>query len=146
MDAVRPFRIIESPSAAERLEAAAAFLRTFPPSQPVTIVAATRGAADEIARRIALERGATIGLARFSLTQLAARVAAADLAGRGIAPATSLGGEAVAARVTFDAVAAGSLSYFKSVAATPGFPRALAHTIADLRAAGVAPAAVADAG
>ena len=121
--ASRPFRIVESASAVARLEAAADFLRAFPPSQPVTIVAATRGAADELARRIAVERGATVGLARFSLTQLAARVAAAQLAGRGIAPATALGGEAVAARVTFDAVAAGSLTYFKAVAATPGFPR-----------------------
>ena len=144
--ASRPFRIVESASAVARLEAAADFLRAFPPSQPVTIVAATRGAADELARRIAVERGATVGLARFSLTQLAARVAAAQLAGRGIAPATALGGEAVAARVTFDAVAAGSLTYFKAVAATPGFPRALAQTIADLRAAGVAPADVGDAG
>ena len=121
--ALLPFRIVESASAVARLEAAADFLRAFPPSQPVTIVAATRGSADELARRIALERGATVGLARFSLTQLAARVAAAQLAGRGIAPATALGGEAVAARVTFDAVAAGSLTYFKAVAATPGFPR-----------------------
>jgi hypothetical protein len=78
-----PSRIVESPSAAMRLDAAADFLRQFPRQQPITIVAATRGAADDLARRIARERGATFGLARFSLTQCAARIAATRLAGRG---------------------------------------------------------------
>ncbi|MGE0446440.1 MAG: PD-(D/E)XK nuclease family protein, partial [Vicinamibacterales bacterium] len=137
MDVSRPFQIVESASAAARLEAAAAFLRSFPPSQPITVVGATRGAADDLARRIAAGRGATIGLARFSLTQLAARVASTRLAGRGVAPATLLGSEAVAARVAFDARAAQTLAYFGEVASTPGFPRALAQTIGDLRAASV---------
>jgi hypothetical protein len=64
--ASRSFRIIEAASAAVRLEAAAAFLRQFPADQPVTIVAATRGAADDFARAVAVERGATIGLARVA--------------------------------------------------------------------------------
>lgn len=137
MDVSRPFSIIESASAAARLEAAIAFLERFPPSHPVTVVAATRGAADDLARHVALRRGATIGLSRFSLTQLAARVAATQLAGKGIAPATQLGSEAVAARVAFDAAAAHSLTYFSAVASTPGFPRALAQTVGELRATGV---------
>ena len=140
------FPIVESASAAARLEAAAAFLRAFPPSQPITIVGATRGAADDLARRVALARGATVGVARFSLTQLAARVAATRLAGRGVAPATVLGSEAVAARVAFDARAGQALAYFGDVAGTPGFPRALAQTIGDLRSASVDPARLADAG
>ena len=137
--------IIESDSAAVRLEAAASFLRRFPPHQPITIVASTRGAADDLARAIAVERGAAIGLARFSLTQLAARVAATRLAGQGIAPATALGSVAVAARAAFDAVRGGALTYFAEVAGTPGFPRALAQTLAELRAAGMRPSAVATA-
>ena len=48
-------------------------------------------------------RGATIGLHRFSLTQLAARLAAPILAAERRAPATYLGSEAVAARATFEA-------------------------------------------
>jgi CRISPR/Cas system-associated exonuclease Cas4 (RecB family) len=131
------FRIIEAASAAARLGAASEFLRRFPPHQPITIVSATRGAADDLARRIAMERGATIGLSRFSLTQLAARVASTQLAGRGIAPATALGSEAVAARAAFDASRTGTLRYFDEVVDTPGFPRALARTIADLRLSGV---------
>src|SRR3979409_1090461 len=98
MNASRSFRIIEAASAAARLEAAASFLRQFPADQPITIVGATRGAADDLARRIAVERGATIGLARFSLTQLAARTAVVALAAEGKTASTGLGVEAVAAR------------------------------------------------
>ena len=133
----RPFVIVESASAAVRLARAAAFLERFPPHQPLTIVAATRGAADDLARRLASRRGATIGVSRFSLTQLAARVAATRLGGEGIAPSTSLGLEAVASRVAFDAAEDGSLDYFGVVARTPGFPRALARTLADVRLAGI---------
>jgi hypothetical protein len=132
-----PFRIVESSAASARLDAAAAFLRAFPPQQPITIVGHTRGAADDLARRIASGRGATFGLARFSLTQLAARLASARLAGRGVAPATALGAEAVAARGAFDAANTQRLGYFAPVAHTPGFPRALARTIGELRLAGL---------
>src|SRR3954465_14525028 len=97
------FRIIEAASAAERLDAAASFLSDRPPDQPITIVAATRGAADDLARPIAVERGATLGLARFSLTQLAARTAIVALASEGRTPSSALGGEAVAARAVFEA-------------------------------------------
>jgi hypothetical protein len=134
----RSFAIVESPSAADRLDRAAAFLERFPADQPITIVAATRGAADDFARRVAMRRGATLGVSRFSLTQLAARVAAVQLAGRGVAPSTTLGVEAVASRVAFDAAAGSALDYFAGVARTPGFPRALARTLADVRLASMA--------
>jgi RecB family exonuclease len=137
MDVSRPFRIIEAASAAARLSAAADFLRQFPPHQPITIVGTTRGAADDLARAVAMARGATIGLSRFSLTQLAARVAVARLAGRGVVPATTLGAEAVAARAAFDAKRDGTLRTFGPVVGTPGFPRALSRTLSDLRVAGV---------
>ena len=140
------FRLVQSASAAIRLDAAASFLEQLPPTQPVTIVAASRGAADDFARRVAIARGATFGIGRFSLTQLAARVAINQLAGRGIAPASGLGAEAVAARAVFDAASAGGLRYLAGVAETPGFPRALARTVADLRLAGIQSGAVAHAG
>ncbi len=142
----RPFSIIESSSAAVRLDRAAAYLERFPPDQLITIVAASRGAADDLARRVASRRGATIGVSRFSLTQLAARVAATSLAAEGVAPSTSLGVEAVASRVAFDAAEGGALDYFSVVARTPGFPRALARTLTDVRLAGLDSAALTGAG
>jgi ATP-dependent helicase/nuclease subunit B len=142
----RPFAIVESASAAVRLARASAFLERFPAHQPITVVAATRGAADDLARRVASRRGATIGISRFSLTQLAARVAATRLAGAGIAPSTLLGVEAVASRVAFDASEDGSLDYFGVVARSPGFPRALARTLVDVRLAGLTAATLTRAG
>ena len=146
MPAARPFSIVESASAAIRLDRAAGFLDRFPSHQLITIVAATRGAADDLARRVATRRGATVGISRFSLTQLAARIAATRLAGEGIAPSTALGVEAVASRVAFDAAEAGTLDYFGVVARTPGFPRALARTLTDVRLAGIPAATLVNAG
>src|SRR5918992_2096825 len=146
MAAPRTFDVFQSPSAAARLDAAASVLRRLTPAQSVLVVAASRGAADDLVRRIARERAATVGLARFSLTQLAARVAAARLAADGIAPSTGLGAEAIAARASFDAARDGRLSYFGRVADTPGFPRALARTIGELRAVHASSARVASSG
>ena len=97
------------------------------------VIAASRGAADDFVRRIALERGAVVGLHRFSLAQLAARIAAPPLVMRGIGPSSTLGTEAVAARATFEISKAEELDYFTPVAGTPGFPRALASTLRELR-------------
>src|SRR5881397_4385626 len=98
----------QSPSAAERLNAANAFVERVPAATEVLIVGATRDAADDLARRVTAARGATFGLHRVSLTQLAVRLAAAEMARLGVAPATALGAEAVAARVSFEALRARS--------------------------------------
>jgi CRISPR/Cas system-associated exonuclease Cas4 (RecB family) len=136
------FRIFEAASAAARLEAAAAFIRQFPADHAVTIVGATRGAADDFARAIAVERGATFGTARLSLTQLAARTAVVALAQDGKTPSSGLGAEAVAARAVFAATRDASLRYFGPVAGLPGFPRALSRTLQELRLAGMTSDAV----
>ena len=130
-------RVVTSTSAAARLAAARSFLEQLPPTTEAVVVGATRGAADDFVRAIAAARGATFGLTRFSLTQLAAHMAIAAPSGARRAPATQAGTEAVAARAVFDAVAAGDLAYFTPVARLPGFPAALARTIHELRLAGV---------
>src|SRR5262245_27298799 len=101
-----PPRIVISTSAAARLGAARAFLTCHPPGAEVLLVGASRGAADDLAREIAREAGAVFGLSRFSLTQLAARAAAAVVAGRRGAPGSRAAGEAIAARAAFDACTA----------------------------------------
>src|SRR5207248_866983 len=132
-------RVITSTSAGARLEAARRFLENRPPASEVVIVGASRGAADDLARAVARRHGATFGLTRFSFTELAARAAAAASgAPQRRAPGTQAGAEAIAARAIFDTVQAGELAYFAPVAGLPGFPKALARTVHELRLAGVA--------
>ena len=59
---------------------------------------------------------------------------------------SALGREAVAARIAQKALAQGELAYFHPVAALPGFARALARTIAELRLARVSADQLASAG
>ena len=127
-----------SASAADRLARARDAVRACPPGHRVLIVGATRGAADDLAREVAAAAGATFGIQRLSLTQLAARTAIVSLAAEGATPSTWLGAEAVAARAVFDATRSGTLGYFAPVAGTPGFPRALARTLQELRLARLA--------
>lgn len=136
-------RVVESSATEQRLAAARAFVASRTPGEDVLLAGASRGAVDDLARSVARQSGATLGLHRFSVTQLAARLAAPRLAGQGLAPSTALGTEAVAARAVFDAEQHGALAYFAPVARTPGFPRALARTIQELRFAGISADAVA---
>ena len=136
-------RIIEASDAAQRLSEARAWVSARADGPGVLIVSASRGAADDLARSVAVARGGAIGLHRFSVAQLAARLAAPVLAARGIAPVSYIGGEAVAARATFEASRDEGLEYFGPVARTPGFPRALARTLHELMLARVDAAALA---
>jgi ATP-dependent helicase/nuclease subunit B len=131
--------LIESSSAQLRLDAARDFVQAHARRGDVWLIGASRGSVDDLARAIASRAGATIGLHRFSLTQLAARLAAPVLAEQELAPVTYLGSEAVAARATFEAHREGALDYFAPVANTPGFPRALARTLQELRLATIGP-------
>src|SRR5437763_1707775 len=131
-------RAVQSPAGSVRLREARAFINVFPPGVEVLLLGASRGAVDDLARSIAIEKGATYGLHRLSFTQLAARLAALQLASSDRTPATTLGHEAVATRATFEAAKDEALEYFSPVARTPGFAKALARTLMELRLAGVA--------
>jgi ATP-dependent helicase/nuclease subunit B len=120
------------------LREARRFLERFEPGAEVLLLGATRGSVDDLARVISLERGATFGLHRLSFTQLAARLAVMELAALDRGPTTALGHEAVATRAVFEARGDDVLEYFLPVAQTPGFPKALARTLLDLRLASVA--------
>ncbi|HKE87684.1 MAG TPA: PD-(D/E)XK nuclease family protein [Vicinamibacterales bacterium] len=130
-------QVVVSSSATERLSRARGFLSSVTPGTRVLIIGASRGAADDFARDVAAGVPATFGIQRLSLTQLAARSAMLALANEGVAPSTWLGAEAVAARAVFEAQHDASLRYFEPVASTPGFPRALARTVQELRLARV---------
>ena len=135
-------RVIASTSAATRLAAARHFVLDAPPATEILVVAASRSAADDFVRDLARKRGATFGLYRFSLTQIAARLAAPRLAAARLSPTTALGVQAVAARALFEAGDDQALAYFAPVAGMPGFPRALAWTLEELALATVPASAV----
>src|SRR5439155_3483325 len=137
------FNVLLSASAAERLAEARRFIASQRAGVRVLIVGASRGAADDLAREVSAAVPATFGIQRLTLTQLAARTAMVALADNGVTPSTWLGAEAVATRAVFDAIGADALRYFAPVAGRPGFPRALARTLQELRLAGVADSALA---
>ena len=129
--------ILTTPAAESRIEAAAEVLRRGLGSGEVLLVGETREAADDVARDIAADAGATFGLHRFSLRQLAWSVAAVDLARRGLAPASGLATEAVATHATFEESQRETLDYLQPIAGFRSFGRTLAATLRDLRHADV---------
>src|SRR5215471_5137401 len=100
-------RVLRSPSAVERLRVAGEFIGKSAPGTEVLMVGAVRDAVDDLAREVACSRTATFGLYRFSLMQLAAHLAVPWLAESRRTPASSLGGEAVAARAAFESLKTG---------------------------------------
>ena len=139
-------QIFQSPTARHRLAAAAQFVASFTPSTELLLVGASREAVDDFARELSGRQRATFGIHRFSLTELASRLAAMELARLGVAPATRLGAEAVAARVAFETLQRRKLRRLEALIACRGFARTLTDTVSDLRLGGIAPAALAQLG
>jgi hypothetical protein len=131
-------KVLISSAASDRLSAAAQFLSGFPHSAEVLVIGGTRATADDFVRHYARLEGATFGIHRFSLVQLAARISALRLAANGRAPCSALGMEATVARAVHEAHGNGSLQYFSPVALLPGFAKAVRATASELRAAGIA--------
>jgi len=135
---------IKSRSNGRLLDAAADFLATC---GEAVLIAPTHSAGEDAAHRALKVSGkGSLGIHRLSLVQFAADLARPAMARLGLAPLTSLGMEALAARVTGASLQEKKLAYFEPVAALPGFARALARTLADLRMNGTDPAALARSG
>ena len=131
-------KVLISSAASDRLSAAAQFLSRFSNSAEIFVIGTTRAAADDFARHCARLQGATFGIRRFSLVQLAAHISTFRLAANGQAPCSALGTEATVVRAVHDAYSHGSLQYFSPVALLPGFAKAVRATASELRAAGIA--------
>ena len=119
-------RVVPSRSNANLLAAAEDFLSAYP---EILVIAPIHSAGEELAQRL----HGVVGVHRLTLVQLASDLAREAMAGMGLAPLTPLGLEALAARVVHAALRDGELGYFKPVASLPGFARALARTIGELR-------------
>jgi len=121
---------VKSRSNARLLDFAAAFLLDQGRAE-VLVAATTREAAHEFLLRT-VQPGCQ-GVQTLTLTQLAANLAAQSVGRLGLAPISRLGMEALAARIVDAAQRSGDLPYFDAVARMPGFARAAAKTITELR-------------
>jgi len=125
--------IIISERAAARIAAARAWLESQPSAREVLVIASVKEAADDLVRAFAVSRGAMLGVHRLTLNRLVGLLAAEELADADLAPADGLAAEAVAARAVFRLAPSGALAYFEPVLNRPGFSRALARTLIELR-------------
>jgi ATP-dependent helicase/nuclease subunit B len=123
--------LLHSRSNATLLGSAAEFLAARSPHQEILILAPTRAAANELAAH-AFPHGCA-GVHALTLTQLAALLATQSMGRLARAPISRLGIEAIAARIVHAAASEQRLAYFAPVSKTPGFARALAKTISELR-------------
>jgi hypothetical protein len=133
------------PASANRplLDEAALFLQQHTSSGEVLVLSATRESADDLVR---LHSGNLAGVHRVTISGLTALLTANAMAERGLAPVNSLGAEALAARAIHRLRSGSALQYFAPVAASPGFARALARTLRELRLEDVSQEALALAG
>lgn len=136
-DQAEPSRVFVSPSAADRIAFASRTLSELPASATVLVIGPSLEASSHVARAAAIDRPATYGTVRTTFALYVGSLARPVLAKRGLVVASSLTLEAVAARLARDAQDA--LGPFHKVAKTPGFSRALARTLAELRLAKIAP-------
>ena len=118
-----------------RIHVAQRWLENRAAAEEVLIVGATLDAANELARKVAKEKGAAFGWHRLTLPQLAFAIAEPILAARGLTPLSRIGAGALVARLVHRMNTEGRLRHYQSVAATPGFPRAVAGVVTELRLA-----------
>lgn len=129
-------RLITSLASYHRITACDDFLEAVS-GQEVVVISATRLAADELARAFCLRHGSAVGIHRFSLGALAVEIASPRLADSGKAVLAGVAVDALAARAVQESRNNAPLAWFEPVANTPGFFRALAATLSELRMAGV---------
>jgi ATP-dependent helicase/nuclease subunit B len=122
-----------------RIRRARAWLEARAAAEEVLIVGATLDAANELARGVAKQKAAAFGWHRLTLSQLAAAIAAPVLATRQLTPLSPIGTEAIVTRIVYRLNEQGRLGRYHTLAAAPGFPRAAAGVIRELRLARLLP-------
>ena len=123
--------LLTSAAAAARLQRAREWLAERPPGGSLWVIGATQEAASD-----ALRHGlgnAAFGWRRITLGRLAAQIAARELARRALSPISSLGLEALCARVVHRLAQDNALGRFQPVSAHPGLSRALSRTLQEAR-------------
>src|SRR6516225_4908891 len=119
------------------------WLKARRPVEELLIIGSTLGAANEIARSLARAKGASFGYHRMTLGQLAAALARPVLAAQRTVPLGALGIQAVANRAIHKLSEIGGLGRYAKLTGGPGFARAIANVITELRLEQIEPDALA---
>jgi ATP-dependent helicase/nuclease subunit B len=112
------------------------------PAEEILVIGATLGAANELARSVARDKGASFSYHRLTLGQLASALAQPVLAAQTTAPLGALGIQAVVNRVIHKLSKAEGLGRYANLTSGPGFARAIANVIRELRLEQTEPDAV----
>ena len=131
----KSIRAVQSPAAAIRLREARAFVDQFAPGDEVLLLGASRGAVDDFARGIAVDKGPRSGCIDCRSRNSRRSWRCCNWPRTIARHRPRLGHEAVATRATFEANRDDVLEYFSPVARTPGFPTS-ARAHADRAATG----------
>ena len=134
-------RIVTSASAEPRLRLAEEWLRETAATHEVLLLAVSRGAGNDLLHA-ACRQGGLVGVHRMTPLQLITELASRSLGRQGGTPVSVLGVEALAARCIALCNDVGRLEYFRPIAEAPGFARALAGTLTELRLNGTRAAEV----
>src|SRR6185437_10978688 len=137
-------KVVKSRSNGRLIDEAVEFLSAY---SEAVLLAPTQSAGEDLVHRLTQRgRRGSAGIHRLTPVQFASDLARPAMARLGLAPVTSLGVEAIAARIAAAALNEKQLDYFEPVAALPGFARALARTVSELRMNRVPRAKLAGAG
>ena len=118
------------------------WLKARAPAEEVLIIGTTLGAANEIARSLAQTKGASFGYHRMTLGQLASALTRPALSAQRIVPLGTLGIQAIANRAIYKLSQAGGLGRYANLTNGPGFARAIANVVTELRLEQIEPDAI----
>ncbi len=133
--------VVVSSRASRRLELAQRWLARREFGERTTLLAPSRRAGDDLVRS-GLGKTGQVGIQSSTPLRFANELASSALAALGRAPVAGLGYQALVVRSVHEALEAGQLERFADVARLPGFPRALAVTLQELRLCGVVSSAL----
>ena len=134
---------VTSAASRHRIARARDWLNARRPAEEVLIIGATLGAGNELTRGLAQEKRASFGYHRLTLGQLASALARPALSAQRTVPLGALGIQAVTNRAIHILSEAGALGPYANLTSGPGFARAIANVITELRLERIEPDAVA---
>jgi hypothetical protein len=135
--------IVTSAASHSRIARGRDWLNARRPADEVLIIGASLGAANELARNIAQEKRASFGYHRLTLGQFASALARPVFAAQRTVPLGALGVQAITNRAIHKLAETDGLGRYARLISGPGFARAIANVITELRLEQIEPDALA---